>query len=116
METVNIDIGREKSFTLADRAARKMIGGKVDDLLLVGWWDSVASAGGPVEACGDENHGCVTTYAESHGAAHRVLVNGGEYEFYYAVAPGDTQGLDASSVVDVHRNLVLDSVENLQGG
>ena len=116
METTYIDIGGSKTFTLADRAARKMIGGSPDELLLVGWWDSKASAGGPVEACGDENHGCVTTYASNHGAAHKVVVDGGDYEFYYAVVPEGTVGLDAAAVVDVHRNLPLDKDENVQGG
>ena len=116
METTYIDIGGSKTFTLADRAARKMIGGSPDELLLVGWWDSKASAGGPVEACGDENHGCVTTYASNHGAAHKVVVDGGDYEFYYAVAPRDTEVLDPPTAYEVHSNLPLDSEENVQGG
>jgi hypothetical protein len=116
METIHIDIGGSKNFTLADRAARKMIGGSADELLLVGWWDSKASAGGPVEACGDENHGCVTKYASNHGAVHRVVVDGGDYEFYYAVAPRDTEALDPLTAFEVHRGLSIDTDENVQGG
>ena len=116
VETIELSLLRGNSFTLADREARRAIPELPGNLSLVGWWDEHRASGGPVEVCGDQSHACVASYAEHHGAAYHVLVNEGAYEFFYATTPGGTRTLDASALADVHRDLVLDQHENVQGG
>jgi hypothetical protein len=116
VQTIELSLTRGNSFTLADREARRAVPELTSNLRLVGWWDENRRSGGPVEACGDQSHACVTSYAEHHGAAYHVLVNEGTYEFFYATTPRGTETLDSRVLADVHRDLVLDQYENVQGG
>lgn len=86
------------------------------DLRLIAWFDRERNTGGPEPACKGEPPKCVRDYAASHGGECRVMVNDGEYEFYFGRTGPDVEELDPEWVQRVHEGLDTDEFDNVQGG
>jgi hypothetical protein len=97
----NISFDDSKGLPAIEKAARDAAG--AGNLTLVAWWDNKNHTGGPEEACKGEVPKCSRDYAVTHGASIRVLVNNGDYEFFYAKVPEDHVELDRDEVVNIHK-------------
>jgi hypothetical protein len=71
---------------------------------------------GPREACAQEGWKCARVYADNHGAKQGVMVNGGDFEFYFSSVPKGVDELDREEALDIHRDAKGDEFDNLQGG
>lgn len=74
-----IGIGLADAKDLARQAARQAC----KDPMLLSWYDAGAGAGHPNLACGRGDKPAWIVYAESRGGNLTVVVNDGQYVFYY---------------------------------
>jgi hypothetical protein len=79
----NIGIGLAEAKNLAKEAARQAC----KDPMLLSWYDAGAGTGHPDLECGRGDKPAWVVYAESRGGNLTVVVNDGDYIFYYLALP-----------------------------
>ncbi len=99
----------------AQQEARNVACDDEEDLRLIAWYSRAHETGGPEPACKGEPPKCVRDYAASHDGECRVLVNDGEYEFYFGLTGPDVAELDPDWVAKVHAGAETEERADIQG-
>jgi hypothetical protein len=116
MMTLNVDARGIQSFTEAECIAREAAWDFDRNLSLMAWYDRVRNMEAPREACALEGWKCSRVYADHHGADLGILLNEGDYEFYFAKIPTDFVELDREEALDIHRWAETAEFDDVQGG
>ncbi|GAB4338885.1 MAG: hypothetical protein Kow0099_13340 [Candidatus Abyssubacteria bacterium] len=116
MRTLKIDAKGIQDFREAEELARQASGDFERNLSLMAWYDRNRNMEGPREACAQEGWKCSRVYADNHGARVGVIVNDGEYEFYFARVPSEFEELDREEALAVHGWAQTNEFDDVQGG
>lgn len=115
MKTLNITV-KDADYGAAERAAKDAVKWEDGKSTMMAWYDKPRNMEGPREACAKEGWKCARVYADNHGADVGVIVNDGEYEFYFSKVPASFTELDRDESLEAHKEAEQGEFDNVQGG